>query len=242
MLGKFLGSISPTVMNILALHGNLGQPEDFDFLSDIDGIVPLNLWDCSSLSLSDFSTHLTENFTTSDEVNGIIGYSMGGRIALHTVTRFPDRYQFAIIISAHPGLTTRSEQKSRLKLDLEWAKKARESSWSDFLDEWNKQPVLHHSGTRQGINLENYREQIASGFENWSLGQQPDLRPALSDSQIPFSWLVGENDPKFLAIAEEAQNLIPSCNLQVEPNCGHRVIHDQPGAVHRVVKRVVEQF
>ena len=40
---------------------------------------------------------------------------------------------------------------------------------------------------------------------------------------IPVLWIAGENDPKFLALAERAVSLIPNAHLAIAPGAGHRV-------------------
>ena len=137
----------------VALHGMLGESSDWEFLPDVSGI---DLWerDCA----------LDEIKIDADV---IVGYSMGGRLALHAL----DQVEAAVIVSAHTGL--REGRQDRLDQDLRWAEKCRTMDWAEFLAEWHRQPVFAGGGfepDRSG--LVSRRKEIASAFERWSLGRQ----------------------------------------------------------------------
>jgi 2-succinyl-6-hydroxy-2,4-cyclohexadiene-1-carboxylate synthase len=67
------------------------------------------------------------------------------------------------------------------------------------------------------------RREIARSFVDWSLGAQEPLWDRLHEISIPVLWIAGENDPKFLALAERAVSLMPHAHLAIAPGAGHRV-------------------
>jgi 2-succinyl-6-hydroxy-2,4-cyclohexadiene-1-carboxylate synthase len=67
------------------------------------------------------------------------------------------------------------------------------------------------------------RREIARSFVDWSLGAQEPLWDRLNEIKIPMLWIVGENDPKFRALAERAVSLMPHAQLVIGPAAGHRV-------------------
>ena len=79
-------------------------------------------------------------------------------------------------------------------------------------------------------------------FENWSLGVQGDLRPQLQTSGVPQLWVVGADDTKFRAIAEDAVKDIPNAQLNVIENCGHRVLLQRPDALARCVREFLSSL
>ena len=208
---------------ILALHGNVGSIADFDFLSDIEDIKPVDLWKYSHLSLADAADAI-EDLAKDSRPRGIMGYSMGGRIALQSLATEPNYWDYAIIISAHPGLPDSTQRKQRLESDQDWADLIRNESWHYFLEKWNAQSVLSGPSPADQADLEDQKQAIAKGFENWSLGRQDDLRPKLSNHPCPIFWIVGENDEKFLQLGKEAVAEMPNGLLVKAPNCGHRVL------------------
>ena len=210
--------------SIIALHGNLGSVEDWDDLG-ISSLRALDLWTFSDLSLDELSMFLAEDFVPPGEKPVLAGYSLGGRLALNTIAKFPDRFSAAVILSAHPGLKTEEERTARLVHDEEWALRARNLLWKDFLDEWNSQPVLADCPVQTSQEpLEPQRGALSQAFENWSLGRQDDLREALESYRNPVLWITGERDPLFTGIAEEMADVFEHFEHHVLPDCGHRTL------------------
>lgn len=223
---------------IFCLHGNIGSPTDFDFLDDFD-IEKVDLWQFSHLSLNETGNRVNQ-LASQSKRRGIVGYSMGGRIALHAICSAPDFWDFAIIISANPGIQSAAEKSERLNKDREWANTLRSSSWNDFLKQWNSQSVLKGPAPESQIELERYSKNISSGFENWSLGKQDDLREAIEKSTTPITWVVGETDVKYVSLANEIKELRPDIDLITVPNCGHRVVLEAVQTVRKIVVARVE--
>jgi 2-succinyl-6-hydroxy-2,4-cyclohexadiene-1-carboxylate synthase len=131
-----------------------------------------------------------------------------------------------VIISAHPGIESEKERADRRVSDQAWAVSAITSEWNDFLNAWHAQPMLAGASPRNASadsKLAHQRRAIAQSFIDWSLGAQEPLWERLGKIRIPVLWVVGERDPKFLALAERAVNRLPSGRLLVAPGAGHRV-------------------
>lgn len=216
---------------IVALHGNLGAPQDWDALG-ISGIRAVDLWQYSNRSFAEFAHEISHG----DERPVLAGYSLGGRLALHAMAAYPERWSGAVIVSAHPGLPCVEDRIARRSSDATWAQRARELPWSEFLERWNAQPVLADSGISDGQDaLESRRKAIASAFENWSLGLQEDLRPRLKRFSHPVLWVTGERDTKFTEIGREMAEVFSDYRHEIIPDCGHRVVREKPDELRETV-------
>jgi 2-succinyl-6-hydroxy-2,4-cyclohexadiene-1-carboxylate synthase len=195
------------------------------------GSRAVDLWrflDCCPMPLPDFATAI--NADASGEIyrgsgRALLGYSMGGRMALHALLEKDHPWQAAVIVSAHPGLENEADRAARRAADAEWATQALAGNWQSFLTAWNAQPILHGGPMRdaQASNsLIMRRREIARSFVDWSLGAQEPLWDRLHEIKIPVLWIAGENDSKFLALAERAASLVPNGHLAIAP-AGHRV-------------------
>lgn len=155
----------------------------------------------------------------------LIGYSMGGRLALHALLATGAPWSKAVIISAHTGAGHDAE---RLRHDARWADLLRRDP-ERFAEQWAAQPVF---GGRpmpwDRSDLDARREAVARGFERWSLGRQRDLLPALGELRCPVLWLVGEDDTKYVEIGRRACAQLPAGRLQVVAASGHRAPWEQP--------------
>ena len=219
------------------LHGAAGMAADWrGFAKNLAatgiGSRAVDLWrflECQPMSLTEFGTAL--NADASGEVfrgssRALLGYSMGGRLALHALLEKDHPWQAAAIISAHPGLESEPERADRRASDTAWATQALAGNWQEFLTAWNAQTMLGSAPLRDrqaSSSLIMRRREIARSFVDWSLGVQQPLWDRLGEISIPVLWVVGENDVKFLALAERAVSLIPNAHLAIAPGAGHRV-------------------
>ncbi|MCF7733757.1 MAG: alpha/beta fold hydrolase [Akkermansiaceae bacterium] len=233
------------------LHGAVGVAADWrgvaaELAGTGIGSRAVDLWrflECEPMSLPDFGRAL--NAEAGGEVfrgsgRALVGYSMGGRMALHALLAPPHPWQAAVIVSGHPGLEDPAERSARLGSDAEWAARAFAGDWQGFVDSWNAQPVLGGGAIRDpeaSRRLAMRRREIARSFFDWSLGAQAPLWDRLSEISIPVLWIAGAADAKFLALAERAAACTPHARLAVAPDAGHRVPWDAPGWLAGTIAR-----
>ena len=220
---------------IWCLHGALGQAGDWNSFSQemaADGRTcrGVELWrflECEGIGLVDWAAAFNAEVRAAGEKeNFLVGYSMGGRLALHALLDDPDLWTKALIVSAHPGLLEEREKLERMAGDAEWAGLALTSDWTQFLQKWDAQAVLQGRESESPdprIRLVNRRRAIARSFMEWSLGKQENLRARFSEVTCPVLWLTGERDEKFGALAREAVPLLAQGRHEVMPAVGHRL-------------------
>jgi 2-succinyl-6-hydroxy-2,4-cyclohexadiene-1-carboxylate synthase len=224
-------------MECWCLHGAVGMAADWrgfakNLAAAAIGSRAVDLWrflECCPLPLTDFARAL--NADAGGEVfrgssRALLGYSMGGRMALHALLEKDHPWQAAVIISAHPGLESEQDRAARRAGDAEWATRALAGNWQEFLDAWNAQPVLGSTVMRDkqaSGSLVTRRREIARSFVDWSLGAQERLWERLHEITIPVLWIAGENDPAFLTHARRAVTMMPQATLATAPGAGHRV-------------------
>lgn len=223
---------------IHALHGNLGSVSDWEALA-LSGLVRHDLWSdleaAPDLTLEGWADRFAGSLE--DPAPVLLGYSMGGRLALHAMIAAPEKWKGAIIVSAHPGLADKDGRKKRLDTDREWANRARISEWRTFLDTWNTQTVFSGDFPSPAQeSLEPRREAIARAFENWSLGNQQTLGDQLNVCHFPVLWVTGENDEKFTALAAGLKGILSDFEHVVLSGCGHRAIFEKPVEVAETIR------
>lgn len=220
---------------LVALHGNLGTTADWVLPGGPD-IHPVDLWGHVDLDLDGFATALAGPLSEGLEKPILAGYSLGGRLALHALAAFPDRWSGAVIVSAHPGLCCVEDRIARRASDAIWADRARTMGWGAFLDQWNAQTLFGEVSSMlraRQESLEARREAVARAFETWSLGRQDDLRSRLRRFVGPVLWITGENDARFTRLGAEMAAVFPDFRHVVVPGVGHRVLEDAAEVVAR---------
>jgi 2-succinyl-6-hydroxy-2,4-cyclohexadiene-1-carboxylate synthase len=172
----------------------------------------------------------------------LIGYSMGGRLALYLACRFPRRFKSVVLESASPGLATEPERSQRQKQDEQLAIQLETASWPSFLSQWYEQPIFESLRRHPNFGLllerrsQNRPQELAQVLRKLGTGNQPSLWKELSHIQLPIGLMVGELDSKFMGIN---QKMLPHCQnaqLSIVPGCGHVVHFEHPHAFAEILK------
>jgi len=202
-------------MERVALHGFLGRPQDWEGLTlsapDLFAEEPRPFEEWAEAFVKDVA-----------EGSFLIGYSLGGRLALHALLAAPEKWSGAAILSAHPGLQSGEERKERLESDRRWAERFRSEPWEELMHAWNGQSVFTTEIRREEGDFS--RERLAQALEIWSLGRQRDLRCEIAELPMPICWATGERDPKFCALAESVTLSHRKSQKIIIKNCGHRIL------------------
>ena len=190
---------------IHVFHGFLGSPDDFSFLKSAD-VVLHDLYEM-------------QTFPAVAEHDILIGYSMGGRMALELAYNCNFRIKKLILVSAHPGLSNEEERKNRVTFEADILFKLKELSRDQFLSWWNKLPIFSAD-----LPIESSPErflQSAELFEKYRLSKQKDFLPLLIEHKNKILYITGTQDKKYMEFAEN--RILPE-GLKVKTiNGGHRL-------------------
>ena len=175
-----------------------------------------------------------------DEKPLLLGYSLGGRLAMHACINAPELWSGVILVSADPGSYGEEEKKLQLQKDFEWAQRFKAENMKKLLMEWDQSPVFGQSpnlATRNMAELDS--EKISQWFTTYSKGKQADLLPLLSrENNPPILFISGAEDVKYSKIGESLALVCPQINHQVIAGAGHRV----PWENKNLFVEVVNQF
>ena len=135
----------------------------------------------------------------------VCGYSMGGRIGLHTALYAPEAVKGLALLGASPGITDATQREERLRSDLELAKNIREKGMAWFADYWSSLPLFASQKSLaepvqrklRDSRLANNPGGLAWCLEHFSAGMQEDLHPKLFELQCPVLLLAGSLDKKY---------------------------------------------
>lgn len=232
---------------IHALHGNLGSPGDWEEPGqewrEFDAV---DLWSWqespAGLSLREFGERFADTVAAAADAEPVlVGYSLGGRLALHALAARPDLWRAVVLVSTHPGLESESERATRTRSDREWAERAREEEWESFLRDWNGQPILENQApSPDQVALADRREAVARAFEHWSLGSQLPMDRELEGIATPILLVHGGDDRRFGALAHRMMRHIPTAQVREIPGAGHRLVTERPRELGRSIREWLE--
>ena len=233
-------------MKIFCIHGNFQTAKVWQTLeermkagfSDLEMITE----DLCAKQFQSFDDW-TEDFCGRVEIqaNGeksiLLGYSLGGRLALHACLSRPDLWKSAIVVGADPGLESEEEKKLQLDRDRNWAQRLKREPLEKLVNEWDAQSVFCGIGNQAPRNLgEMNPDRLSQQFEVFSKGIQQNLAPELAElKNLPILFLSGEKDLKYQGIGEELAKSSSVFRAEVIANAGHRVPWENPESFVQVL-------
>lgn len=224
------------------LHGFLGSSAEFDLIAARlgDRALTIDLPGHGETRLSERYT--MENTATAivnllDELDidraNLVGYSMGGRLALYLALNHPERFPKVVIESGSPGLKTKQERLERIERDRKLANQI-ETDFNQFLIDWYNQPLFQsikaHPNFEQTLKerSRNNPIELARSLREMGTGMQPSLWEKLQSHHNPLLLLVGEYDRKFVALNQEMASLCETAEIAIAPDAGHNIHFEQP--------------
>ena len=170
----------------------------------------------------------------------LLGYSMGGRLALYLACRYADRFHSLILESASPGLRGQQARAERVCRDHQLADQIEAKGIEWFVDFWENLPLwdsqdalVKASQRRQRLN--NHPLGLANSLRGMGSGTQPSLWEELPRLDLPTQLIVGGLDRKFLRINRKMADAMPRAAMKVVPNAGHRVHLENPTGFYDAV-------
>lgn len=173
-----------------------------------------------------------------DGVVDLIGYSMGGRVALHYAMTRPASVRRLVLESSSPGLETEESRRERRSADEELARRIVERGVEAFVDAWEELPLFASrrrlpEATRslhRSRRLQNDPLSLAASLRGVGTGVLSSLWGQLPELAIPTLLLVGAEDEKFVDIARRMERRLPRATVVVVEGAGHTVHLERPDA------------
>lgn len=177
----------------------------------------------------------------------LIGYSMGGRTALHFAMRHPQKVSTLILESASPGLKTGEERVERRKKDHALADRIMREGMEAFVDFWEEIPLFASRKRLTEDERAEIRKQrlsqsplgLSNSLKGMGTGAQNSWWDKLGELSLPVHLLVGDLDQKFVHIAKEMKKLNPDFQIMTFSNTGHAIHVEEPRKFGTIIENLL---
>lgn len=179
----------------------------------------------------------------------LVGYSMGGRIALETVVRACAARRALplaglVLESAGLGPADAAEREALRLRNEGWARRVRAEGVEEFMDWWEALPLF---ASQRGLpddvrarlraqRLRNSADALALELAGWGQQFQAAKEEGLAclaklpAQGIPVVYCAGALDLKYCAAADEVRAAAPAAEVRVFPGAGHNIHLEDPEA------------
>jgi 2-succinyl-6-hydroxy-2,4-cyclohexadiene-1-carboxylate synthase len=214
-------------MTTVLLHGFWGGPEDWN---PVVKTLPLSasLWipDLYEQPPQDLKSWV-ESFHNELHRRGdgpfqLVGYSMGGRLALNALVLAPKLFSRALILSAAPE----NSDPEREAWEKHWGIRFEGEDWNSLAAAWQEQSVFDGGKPVARRQTETLRARLGQSLLQWSPRQHLFDRDGVKALPPAVDWAFGALDQKYVKVAKALQELPVQGQISVIENAGHRLVQE----------------
>jgi 2-succinyl-6-hydroxy-2,4-cyclohexadiene-1-carboxylate synthase len=165
----------------------------------------------------------------------LVGYSMGGRLALYVASRHPDRMRSLLTIGAHAGLEG-TEREQRRRADEELAARIEQQGMEWFVENWQALPMFRGLERRgpaylaalRALRLRNRPQGLAASMRGMGPGVCEPFWPDLAGISCPATFVAGGDDHRYVQLSQRLSESVPNGRPAVIEGSGHSVHMEMP--------------
>ena len=202
-----------------------------------------------SRNSDDYNVQSQINLVASQNYGKILlGYSMGARLALHSVLAFPDIWKGLIMISGTAGL--RKGQEERVHWDLSLVNRLCTNSNSEFWRYWSTVPIIQSQSkieeefriNREKRRMEMDLHSLAASVLGFGAGVMPSVWHRISEVCIPVLLIAGQEDKKYKKLAADLDSAFLHSKLEIISKSGHAPHMEKPTIVGHIIDKWINSL
>lgn len=159
----------------------------------------------------------------------LLGYSLGGRLALRYALARPGRCAALVLIGVSPGIEDAAGRAQRRAADELLAEKIISDGVPSFLEEWQRRPLIATQARLPEAWRAAMRERrrhlraagLVASLRQFGQGVLAPLWERLGELRLPVLLCAGAEDEKYAALAKRMLAEIIGAELLLVPKAGH---------------------
>ncbi|MGB0647188.1 MAG: alpha/beta fold hydrolase [Bradymonadia bacterium] len=240
---------------IVCLHGFGGSGLDFDVLAthlvQHQQIIGLNLPGHGGV---EFTSKPRQSIV--DSIHAVcttpfvlMGYSMGGRIALELAQASTLPITKLILIGTTPGYRNDTERHERITFEAKVKARLTRDSVAGFESWWRTLPPIKTQSRmpepfyEEMLNrrLRNHLGHLAESLCHFGTSQMSPMWSKLTQLNMPVLLLAGETDQKYRTLAHEMDSHLKHSRFVTITDAGHAPHLESPRATAAVIRQFLSQ-
>jgi 2-succinyl-6-hydroxy-2,4-cyclohexadiene-1-carboxylate synthase len=188
---------------------------------------------CIDFGSWSFDQRLYEIASRVDDGDAVVGYSMGGRLALRAALRRPARFGALVLVGASPGIEDEGERLARKRADEELADWVEQHTIEEFTERWEAQPVFATQppelveAQRPG-RLSHEPRRLAQLLRSGGQGAFEPVWNELERIDCPVLAVAGELDTKYADTAYRIAERVKQGRARLVSGAGHAPQLERP--------------
>jgi 2-succinyl-6-hydroxy-2,4-cyclohexadiene-1-carboxylate synthase len=201
---------------------------------------------CLDFRAYGWSARLAELTAAGHAGSVVVGYSMGGRLALHAALAEPARFAALVTVGASAGIDDPRARETRRRADEELAAWIERHPIDQVVKRWERTPALADQATalvdaqRPG-RLRHDPAGLAGLLRSGGQGALEPVWGRLHELPMPVLALAGAHDATYAAAASRLATLLPVGRSALVPGAGHAPQLERPEAVADLLLEFLDQ-
>jgi 2-succinyl-6-hydroxy-2,4-cyclohexadiene-1-carboxylate synthase len=201
---------------------------------------------CLDFETWTFEERIAELLHAAAPGSAVVGYSMGGRLALHAALREPARFAALVLVGVTAGIDDPVEREERRRSDESLAEWMERGSIEQVVERWENQPVFASQTAelrdrQRAGRLSHDPEKLAQLLRSAGQGARPDVWDRLATLRCPVLLTAGEQDRRYATAARRMAAEIPDARVQLVKNAGHAPQLEAPDEFGALLREFLDE-